>query len=113
MSQSSSSSSSSVAREDKDQKGNRSRGLIHSVSIVVETVHDESDAPSSPPRVLGSEGKANAESAESLESSEPTEVSEAESTERGPLPRKERHQSSPLIFLDDAHFSGTLSSLHL
>lgn len=74
----------------------RSRAMIHSVSIVVETVHDDCDAVPSLDQGLGA-GKGTNDSRLPHQSTQDTDSEEAD---RQSFPRKERHQSSPIIFLD-------------
>lgn len=85
-------------RSELTVKGPRSRSLIHSVSIVVETVHDDCDA-----LPVLEEEEASAEKPGNDRRRPPRELTRDTEPEggRAPIPRKERHQSSPLIFLDD------------
>ena len=93
-------------RTDLLGKSSRSRSLIHSVSIIVETVHDDRDAL---PVLAEEEGSEEKQSNDCRRASELSHDTEPEGG-RLPLSRKERHQSSPIIFLDD-HLPGMCTTI--
>lgn len=75
----------------KEGQQERSRGIVHSVSIVVESVHDDCDALPAYQAATNDSSFAQELTADTAETARP---------------RKERHQSSPMIFLND-HLPGT------
>ena len=77
----------------------RSRGLTHSVSIFVEAVYDECEAS---PSLLQPSDKRSGESSRDSDEEQRPEEGEL----RQQLPRQGRHQSSPVILMED-HVAGT------
>lgn len=82
----------------KEEQQERSRRIMHSVSIVVESAHDDCDAL---PTALHQAATNDSDFAQEL-----TRDTDPETGRH--LPRKERHQSSPMILLDD-HLAGKLA----
>jgi hypothetical protein len=91
-----------VNRSDSMDKNSRPRNLIHSVSIFVETVHDDSDFPA----VVDEDSAAEEKASESLAAGELSHGTEPVG-ERQQFARTERHQSSPIIYLED-HLTGKI-----
>lgn len=93
-------SSAGKGRVDLVGKNPRPRDrLIHSVSIIVEAVHDDGDDPLPVlEEGVDEEKESNDSCCRARQLSPDTELQDEE---KGKLSRKQRHQSSPIIFLDD------------